>query len=808
MLSPKLRQEIYGLWTMFWSSGMTNPLTAIEQITYLLFLKRLEALDKERVQQGKHSIYGPRANCELAHDPGHDASSQRITPPQMTNKDIQFCIGHATCRWTYIMDMVNSSTDPKHTHDHLSGYVFPWMRVLVATLRGNENSPANGLEATAERMEDAYFQLPREKTATLTNALQTIDHLFHHLNESDDLMGDIFEFLLSEIQTSGKNGQFRTPRHIIRFMINLLDPDKNDAVADPAAGTGGFLLNTIQYVRQKYSTPESVLLEWDGTPHRLDGRKLASVHYPASENFSGFDLDRTMVRIGWMNLLLHGLDDPHIKLQDTLGADFKDSECFDIVLANPPYSGTVDKNDVGERFHTFTTNKSDLLFLYLIIDLLKTEGKAAVIVPEGVLFGSTNAHKELRRKLVLDNTLDGVISLPAGIFQPYTGVKTSILIFTKRAQTTLARKRSQTERIWFYEINEDGYSLDAKRNPKPASNDLWDALVKWQTKDDGSTDYFQPTLSMVRWRMVGEDFYKLFPEAVALDYSVCAMDELFPELPSEPKAAESQVIDQQRPHIQKLYQDCMQAFEASLIAFPLTERKTRNQLDDAMRNLTTLFETTAKEVLETGDKLPQHGYKALQPLLKEARQLLEASETIDQRVAHILEQSTKLDRPVVPQLEAKQVKNIWGPEVRQIVHELGKIDGYNVQLRSAETHLGEPLIASKHWTRLVRTFIHTDSWLSADEQLQGSHDESGQLRPEFLADERIYNEDGSVKAVYLDPECIEANDFNLTVGRYKPFTQQTATYEAPEKLIRELQALETQIQDGLATLLAMVEENA
>src|SRR5579859_3338651 len=259
MLSPKLRQDVYELWTMFWSSGMTNPLTAIEQITYLLFLKRLEALDASRTQNGKRSIYGRRENCELAHHPEDSIYVDPLDIP-LGADETKYCIGHGTCRWSYVVRVLSEtlSDNPDTSikpHDHLSQYVFPWMRVLEKTLRatGNGDTNSNGLEETAKRMEDAYFQLPKEKTATLEKAIKTINRLFSSVDASDDLMGDIFEFLLSEIQASGKNGQFRTPRHIIRFMVNLVNPDWMESIADPAAGTGGFLINTIQHVLQRYT---------------------------------------------------------------------------------------------------------------------------------------------------------------------------------------------------------------------------------------------------------------------------------------------------------------------------------------------------------------------------------------------------------------------------------------------------------------------------------------------------------------------------------------------------------------------------
>src|SRR5260370_28932824 len=464
------------------------------------------------------------------------------------------------------------------------------MRVREKTLKMMGNG-SNGLEATANRMEDAYFQLPREKTATLQRAIKTIDALFTHVDSSDDLMGDICEYLLSEIQTSGKNGQFRTPRHIIRLMVELLDPDWTESIADPAAGTGGYLINSIQHVLKRYTDPQTVRLEWDGTPYRIDGAGIPietleiDEKYPLSELFTGYDNDRTMVRIGWMNLILHGLEDPRMFLQDTLAKGFEETECYDIVLANPPFTGTVDKDDLSERFKDLPTNKSELLFVFLILNLLKVGGRAAVIVPEGVLFGSTNPHKELRRRLLPDNILDGAISLPAGVFQPYTGVKTSILVFHKVDERCRAGMTPQTENVWFYEITADGYTLDAKRNPRPEPNDLWDAIEKWQRRgiDDASIDYFQPDIHTERWRMVDDKTLQIFaasePRVSAEAGQVRAINELFLELPRDPVEATQLVVEQQRLRISSVYQDVLGVAEEYLTAYPRTQKWASALLD-------------------------------------------------------------------------------------------------------------------------------------------------------------------------------------------------------------------------------------
>ena len=379
MLSPKLRSKVYNLWTKFWSSGMTNPLTSIEQITYLIFLKQLELLDEERVKNGLKSIYGPRdfngEKCTLPHHKDDDYDSEN-----------GICKGHPTCRWSYIKE--------KGTPTHLRDYVFPWLRELDKTLQ--QLSGQTEGEFNTRYMEDAFFQLPKEKEGTLKTAIQTIDELFQDVGSRSvnaDLMGDIFEHMLERIQTSGQNGQFRTPRHIIRFLIQLLQPKLGSKILDPAVGTAGFLVNSIQYIREQLTPPEQIVYEWDGTPHRLKNLSLDEIkkHF-TGKNFVGYDMDRTMVRIGWMNLVLHGVENPKIERRDALSKSLptEESSSYDYILANPPYAGSIDKTDIHQtRFPKNPrknsddpiTDKTELLFIWLILDLLKEGGKAAVIVP-------------------------------------------------------------------------------------------------------------------------------------------------------------------------------------------------------------------------------------------------------------------------------------------------------------------------------------------------------------------------------------------------------------------------------------------
>ena len=521
MLAPHIKKKVDKLWDRFWSAGLTNPLVAVEQITYLLFLKRLEDIDKTRVNRNLPSIY----------DLTDEEKTKIEAAKEEDRAELRKQFDASTCRWSYIRQ---EKTNPTH----LIEKVFPWLRGIEARLAKNEDD--SELASLNNRMADAYFQLDPNKGQVLADAIDLIDQLFARAgggSAAQDIMGDTFEYLLSEMATAGKNGQFRTPRHLIRFMVELLDPEPGQRIIDPAAGTGGFLFSAQQYLMRKYSAQDNLVLEWDGTPHRTDGaaatpEQYAAIHHGA--NFVGLDNDRTMARIGWMNLVLHDVTDPHLLQGDSLSKrdgkpklkELLEPESYDFVLANPPFTGTVDTNDLekdsklfpratdkGKKKDDAITNKSELLFLWLMLDLLQIGGRCAVIIPEGVLFGNTDAHKRLRRELLTEHVVEGVISLPGGVFQPYTGVKTSILIFRKETRReekqSFTGQNPRTEYVWFYEVEEDGFSKDAKRNARPGQrNDLWDALVKfkaWLAEGRAGTQGFektllQPSFHTERWR--------------------------------------------------------------------------------------------------------------------------------------------------------------------------------------------------------------------------------------------------------------------------------------------------------------------
>jgi type I restriction enzyme M protein len=433
MLSQKLKADIRKLWDRFWSGGIANPLTAIEQITYLVFLKRLEELDNQNAREAREA-----------------------NRPHTSIFDVP---DGTTYRWSHIKQLPS-----EERLKHVRGPVFEWLKTI---------------EGAEERMRDAVFVIPSANL--LQGAIEIIDNLFVP-SRNQDTLGDIYEMLLSEIAEAGKNGQFRTPRHIIRAMCDLVDPRYGERICDPACGTGGFIINAYQHILKSNTSPDILEFEANGTPLNLIGDLLTPEQHAElrRNHFYGFDFDRTMVRLGWMNAIQHGLDNPQINYADTLGSRFYTrvaeelAESFDVVLANPPFTGNIDKTDIGESLRqSLSTTKTELLFVELILQLLSPGGRAAVIVPEGVLFGSTGAHKALRKKLVTENQLRAVISLPGGVFQPYSGVKTSILVF---------HKGGKTDEVWFYEITADGHSLDAKRTERPNQNDLWDMVLKYRLR--------------------------------------------------------------------------------------------------------------------------------------------------------------------------------------------------------------------------------------------------------------------------------------------------------------------------------------
>jgi len=418
-------KKVQSLWDRLWAGGLSNPITAIEQISYLLFMKRLENFHPQTPKEFKWSNYHKFRGEQLAL--------------------------------------------------HVKDQVFEYIKTDLSK-KG---------EPFANSMEDASFRI--NNPSLLEDAVSIIDSIYLEIEKQEeldnqyfqDIQGDVYEHLLKQTSEAGKNGQFRTPRHIIQMMMELLNPDIDGKICDLACGSGGFLVGAYQYIITKYS--EETLLDDNGLPKGTDGSKLTNSQKKLlTENlFYGFDIDQTMVRIGIMNLMMHGITKPKITHLDTLSSDYENhegdrpSERYKYILANPPFTGKINSLTVSENLDRVyppkkdkdghrekQTVQSELLFLERIIYMLEENGKAAVIVPEGLLFNSGSAYRDIRKILMTDCELEGVISLPEGVFMPYTNVKTSILIFTKRK---LRNDTPQAIDVWFYGMKSDGYSLDVNR---------------------------------------------------------------------------------------------------------------------------------------------------------------------------------------------------------------------------------------------------------------------------------------------------------------------------------------------------------
>ncbi|OEU64909.1 MAG: hypothetical protein BBJ57_01790 [Desulfobacterales bacterium PC51MH44] len=799
MLAPHLKRKVDQLWNKFWTAGITNPLVAIEQITYLLFLKRLEGLDAERVSKNKASIYSSEF-----YEKGNE------------------------CRWSYIKQQSNDI-------QHLIDVVFPWLRQLESII---EKADTNGsdLSTVGSRMSDAYFQLDPGKGAILAEAINLIDELFVHVDTtsiSDDIMGDTFEYLLSEIATAGKNGQFRTPRHIIRVLVEVLDPQPGMRIIDPAAGTSGFLFSAMDHILKNYTVPESLKLEWDGTPHRADGAGLIDDYDTVFNglNYVGIDNDRTMVRIGWMNMILHGVLNPQIHQRDSLGQRKEDdkikyliaSESYDRVLANPPFTGSVDKNDLertlfpaagtrGKKAALAITNKSELLFVWLMLDLLKVGGRCAVIVPEGVLFGGTVAHAALRRELLSEHLVEGIISLPAGAFQPYTGVKTSILIFQKETGKDRAREWNKidpprTQTVWFYEVTEEAYTLDAKRNErKGQNNDFWDAIKKFQVRHDNDfdeLDYFQPQYFTERWRFVDQQTISVFADEKEVSHwkdQVAGIDELF-QLPADPVEAQQGIEESQTEPIKKLVDNILR-YATPNITDKMAKKKAAGKKKEAEKALNASAKKVrslcfAKEIKDLFDKEDMIAW----PLYQKAIQT-----TLDTTIeAHIqnLVKGKKISTP-------KYSEDDFKIQIKTIAKEYAKLDGYDVMRRKIDVLKQEKkLKEAKCWTAPVRVYARDDEWESEDGESKGSHGKGGKIRPEYVESIELYDNKGNLNEGLLDPDCIEARNWNLSAGQYKPFLfEAIKSDKSVAEMIRELKKKEHQIIEGLDTLLEMLEGKA
>jgi type I restriction enzyme M protein len=486
LLAPELKAQINKLWNRFWSGGIANPLTAIEQMSYLIFMKRLEDLD---------SIHEKRANAR-----------------KEQYKSI--FEGHENCRWSQwkhlnAVDMLN----------HVQISVFPFIKGLH-----------NGDDTLySQYMKDAVFVIP--KASLLQEAVAIIDEM-NITERNQDTQGDIYEYLLNQLSTSGLNGQFRTPRHIIRMMIELVNPDIGQTICDPACGTAGFLICAYEHILRKYTTDDIIHLDEDGTAHNLVGDKIVEKSHwnlLKRETFYGYDFDTTMIRIGLMNMILHGIERPNINYADTLSKKFEQKAQYDVVFANPPFAGSIDKSDISDAFKIVTT-KTELLFLELFYNLLRVGGKASVIVPNGVLFGSSNAHIQARKMLLEKCQLEAVISMPSGVFQPYSGVGTAVLVFTKGGKT---------ENVWFYEMLKDGYSLDQKRDRIDGKGDIPDIIEKFKKRQQSNQSIIVPfakiiesdySLSMSKYRVFEHEEVKQELPKDLVDRVIALEEEIMQDL--------------------------------------------------------------------------------------------------------------------------------------------------------------------------------------------------------------------------------------------------------------------------------------
>lgn len=421
MLDSELKSKINLLWDKFWSGGISNPLQAIEQMSYLIFMKTLEVEDLKREREAK---FRKESYLSVFQE-------------------------HQDCRWSKWADKPADKM-----FEHVRDVVFPFLRQL----NGGTKS------VYSKYMKDSSFTIPTP--SLLVEAVKIINDM-HIKEQNRDVQGDIYEYLLSQLQTAGKNGQFRTPRHIIRMMIDIVQPRLDDRICDPACGTAGFLVLAYEYILRKHSSKG---LE-EG---HHGGDKLNPVQWEVlnEETFYGYDFDQTMVRISLMNLMMHGITNPNIELKNTLSKRYSESNIYSLVLANPPFKGSIDESEIGDNFRT-KTKKTELLFLELMYNLLRPGGRCAVIVPDGVLFGNSNAHRRTRELLLDKCRLDAVISMPSGVFKPYAGVSTAVLFFTKG---------EPTKEVWFYDMENDGFSLDDKRVPTPEKNDIPDIIVKFEAR--------------------------------------------------------------------------------------------------------------------------------------------------------------------------------------------------------------------------------------------------------------------------------------------------------------------------------------
>ena len=428
MITGDLRIKVDSIWDTIWTGGITSPITVLEQITYLMFMKLLDD-NQLKAEAGanalgiklKNRVFG-EGICVISENPHVETDYENL-------------------RWH-----VFHNYEPGAMFNNIQNYVFPFIKQI-----------GEGKDTAFSRyMKDTVFLIPTAKVlAKVVDGIDAMDM------NNKDIMGDVYEYLLGKIAAAGENGQFRTPRHIINMMVQLMKPTLKDKILDPAMGSAGFLLESSTYISTHYAK---------------ELMKADNAKYYKSGMFSGFDTDQSMLRIGAMNMMLHGVEDPNITYQDSLSGDNNERNCYSLIMANPPFTGSVFQEEISKDLLALCkTKKTELLFLTLFVKMLEVGGRCASIVPDGVLFGSSTAHKAIRRELVENQKLVAVISMPSGVFKPYAGVSTAILIFTKT-------NAGGTDKVWFYDMKADGYSLDDKRSPI-AANDIPDIIARFNNLD-------------------------------------------------------------------------------------------------------------------------------------------------------------------------------------------------------------------------------------------------------------------------------------------------------------------------------------
>ena len=425
MVTGELKNKIDNLWEIFWTGGLTNPLDVIEQMTYLMFIRDLDDVDNLRAKE-----------------------AVMLGLPHKSMFDGEIQIGERSINGNQLKWSVFHDFPAEKMYSTVQEWVFPFIK----NLHGNKES------AYAKYMGDAIFKIPTP--LMLDKVVTAMDGIYEQMEQvkESDTRGDVYEYLLSKLATAGVNGQFRTPRHVIRMIVDMMQPRPDDVICDPACGTSGFLVASSEYLRE--NCKQEVFFNQQNKEHYMN------------HMFHGFDMDRTMLRIGAMNMMTHGVDNPVIEYRDSLSDQNPDKEKYSLILANPPFKGSLDYDIVAtDLLKVCKTKKTELLFLALFLRMLKTGGRCACIVPDGVLFGSSKAHKSIRKELVENNRLEAVISMPSGVFKPYAGVSTAVLIFTKTGH-------GGTDKVWFYDMKADGLSLDDKRTPI-ADNDIPDIIQRF-----------------------------------------------------------------------------------------------------------------------------------------------------------------------------------------------------------------------------------------------------------------------------------------------------------------------------------------